>query len=289
MSHYDIVQAYATDVVYPLLGNKRPYIGFEHGTLRDFTLNDNSISRLTALGYQQADHVFITNGDCLSYAQRIKVTSYTAMVHPVDDERIRAVKDDYEACHREFKAKYLFVCPLRHDWSVKGTDQYIRALPTIVSRIGPEVRVVMTRWGAQLEDSYRLAKTLGVDDYIAWVEPLNRGKLVRLQKSADIVFDQIALPHFGATAPQAIAAGVPVIMSYDPASTAWIIPEAAPILSAWTAEDIVRAVETALDPVWRREYARRSAEWFDTYHSSWHAVRRASESYREVAVRRGLL
>jgi glycosyltransferase involved in cell wall biosynthesis len=275
--------------VYPLLTGKRPYLGFEHGTLRDFTLANNSVSRVTALGYQQANHVFITNGDCLAYAERIKVPSYTAMIHPVDDERIRGIAGDYEGAHREFGAKYLFLCPIRHDWAVKGTDQYIRALPLIAERIGRDVRMITCRWGMQVDDSQALARSLGVEDLIAWVDPLNRGQLVRLQKSSDVVFDQIALPHFGATAPQALAAGVPVIMSYDPASTAWIIPEPAPILSAWTPEEIAAAVQLALDPEWRQSFGARAREWFEKYHSSAHAVDRSAAVYRQVCREAGIL
>jgi glycosyltransferase involved in cell wall biosynthesis len=288
-SHYDIVQAYATDVVYPMLSRKRPYLGFEHGTLRTFTLGDSPICRLTALGYQQADHVLITNGDCLEYAQKIDVRSFTAMVHPIDDKRIRSIRGDYDGCHRRFGAKYLFLCPLRHDWAVKGTDKYIRALPAIIDRVGRDCRVIMVAWGAQLEQSRELAMSLGVDDVIEWVEPLSRVKLIELQKSVDVVFDQIALPHFGATAPQAIAAGVPVIMSYDPASTAWIIDEPAPILSAWTVEEIVDAVETALDPAWRSAYAQTSRRWFETHHSGAQAVGRLSQAYRTVCLATGIL
>ena len=66
--------------------------------------------------------------------------------------------------------------------------------------------------------------------FLHWTAPFPRRRLLRLLRSVDVLFDQIALPHFGATAPEGIAAGVPVIMSYDPASTRWIIPEPAPIL-----------------------------------------------------------
>lgn len=287
--HYDLVQAYATDVVYPLLAQKRPYLGFEHGTLRDFTLGDHAVKRMTALGYQQADHVFITNGDCLAYAERINVPSYSAMIHPVDDDRIRSIAGDYEGVHRELGAKYVFLCPIRHDWTVKGTDQYIRALPLIADRIGREYRVIMCRWGMQVADSQALARTLGVEDLIVWVEPLNRAKLVRLQKSSDIVFDQIALPHFGATAPQALAAGVPVIMSYDPASTAWIIPEPAPILSAWTPEEIAAAVQLGLAPAWRAAFAPRARDWFERHHSNDQVVQRSATVYRQVCRQSGIL
>jgi glycosyltransferase involved in cell wall biosynthesis len=289
LAQYDIVQAYATDVMYPLLCGKRPYLGFEHGTLRDFTLNDNAVSRLTALGYNHADRVFITNGDCLDYARRIHVTHVTPMVHPIDDQRIAAIAADYDGVHRQYGVRYIFLCPLRHDWSVKGTDQYIRALPLIADRIGRNFRVIMTEWGMQVNDSKALAASLGVDDLVQWLAPLARHELVRLQKSSDIVFDQIALPHFGATAPQAIAAGVPVIMSYDPSSTAWIVPEPAPILSAWTPPEIAAAVTQAIDPAWLADYRVRAQSWFSRFHSSRHVVEILSSAYEDVCRRQGLL
>ena len=288
-SHYDIVQAYATDVAYPLLTGYRPYLGFEHGTLRVFTLGDSSICRLTALGYREANHVLITNGDCLEYAHKIGVESFTPMLHPLDDGRIAAVPGAYDELHRQYGVDYLFLCPLRHDWAVKGTDHYIRALPGIVERIGDSVRVIMTSWGAQLDDSRALAEQLGVAHLIAWIEPLNRFELIRMQKSVDVVFDQIALPHFGATAPQAIAAGVPVIMSYDPASTRWIIPEAAPVLCAWNADEVVAAVVKAVDPAWRTAHVVAAKAWFDQYHSGAEAVRRLSAAYHSVGASTGLL
>jgi hypothetical protein len=286
---YDIVQAYATDVVLPMLAGKRPYLGFEHGTLRVFTMADNSTSRLTALGYRLADHVLITNGDCLEYAHQIGVTSYTAMLHPFDDEFMKTVEGNRDELHRKYRSDYVFLCPLRHDWEIKGTDKYIRALPAIVQQLGRRVKVIMTEWGGQVEQSRELAAALGVGDLIAWSPPLNRIQLVRHLKSVDIVFDQIALPCFGGTAPQAIASKVPVIMSYDPVSTEWLIPEPAPILTAWSAEEIAASVCAALDPAWRAEYERRGVDWYERFHSSRQVVDKHAEAYMKVCREAGLL
>jgi len=264
---YDIVQAYATDPILSLLANKRPYVAFEHGTLRTFTLRDDPICRLTSLAYREADHVFITNGDCLAYANAIGVRRYSPMLHPVDQEKIRAVPGNYEKLHRDMGVHYVFLCTLRHDWDIKGTDQYIRALPRLAAEIGTSFKLIMTNWGSQLVDSRRLAEELGVSQYVDWIDPLPRLRLVSLQKSVDIVLDQIALPHFGATAPEAIAAEVPVIMSYDPASTKWLVAEPAPVLPAWTVDEIVAQVKTALDPVWREQYKLAARRWIDDYHN----------------------
>jgi hypothetical protein len=279
---YDIVQAYATDPILPLLANTRPYVAFEHGTLRDFTLRADPICRLTSLAYREADHVFITNGDCLAYANAIGVGHYSPMLHPVNEGKIRAIAGDYENLHREIGAKYLFLCTLRHDWAIKGTDQYLRALPQLAAELGGSFRVLMTNWGAQLLDSRRLAQELGVSQYVVWLDPLPRHRLVGIQKSVDIVFDQIALPHFGATAPEAIAAEVPVIMSYDPASTKWLVEEPAPILSARCAQEIVAQVKTALDPVWLQQYKLAARRWIDKYHNSQIVVASHMSVYREL-------
>jgi hypothetical protein len=252
----------------PLLVDFRPYVAYEHGTLRDFTLADNPVCRNTALAYNLADHAFITNGDCLGYAQKIGVTRYSAMLHPIDEKHIRGVKGNYGELHTKYGTKHLFLCTLRHDWDVKGTDVYIRALPGIAALLGRNFKVLMTRWGKELDESEALAKQLGVSDLIAWIEPLNRHQLFRYMKSVDILFDQIKLPHFGATAPEGIAAEVPVIMSYEPTSTEWIVAEPAPILSAFTPEDVVACVQKALDPVWKAQYQQQARHWIDAHHSS---------------------
>lgn len=268
IKHYDIIQAYATDPIIPLFADFTPYIAYEHGTLRDFTQANNSVSRNTSLAYHLADHVFITNGDCLAYAEKIGVARYSAMLHPINEEHIRQVQGNYQQLHDKFGVQYLFLCTLRHDWDIKGTDVYIRALPGIAETLGRNFKVLMTQWGKELEQSKALAQSLGVSDLIAWIEPLNRHELFRHMKSVDILFDQIKLPHFGATAPEGIAAEVPVIMSYEPASTAWIVEEPAPILSAFTPEEVVSCVLKALDPSWKQQYRAEAKRWIDRHHSS---------------------
>ena len=95
--HYDIVQCYATDPIFGLLSDTRPLVAFEHGTLRAFTMDDAPLHRLNALAYRKADHVLITNGDCLVYAKRLGIDAYSPMIHPIDVDQHRR---DYGACDR---------------------------------------------------------------------------------------------------------------------------------------------------------------------------------------------
>jgi glycosyltransferase involved in cell wall biosynthesis len=226
------------------------------------------MDQLTALAYRKSAHTFITNGDCLKSAQELTIPSYSTTLHGLDDVKVVPDTSLRPQLLQEHGVDRLYLCSLRHDWKVKGTDQYIRALPEIVRRTGPRFRLFMSTWGQQVEESRQLARELGVDSYIVWKAPLPRLALLRWYGAMDCVFDQIALPHFGCTAPEALGCAVPVIMSYDPEATAWIIPEPAPILSAWGPEEIANHVASLTDPDYRAEVGQRGREWFLRNHTS---------------------
>jgi glycosyltransferase involved in cell wall biosynthesis len=283
---YDIIQCYATHPIFGYLAGNKPYIAYEHGTLRTFTMENSPLHRLTALGYRRADHVFITNGDCLEYAKRLGITNYSPMIHPVDVEQHR---QDHgigtSEMKRRLNADVLLFCPLRHDWAIKGTDIHIKALPIIRARVPGRIVLVLIRWGNELEASRALVAELGCTDAVVWTPPLSRITLIKVMQAADVVLDQIALPHFGATAPQALAAGTPVISSYKPESTSWIVNQPAPILPAFTAEQVAQAVSVALNPEWRAEFKHRARCWVDEDHHQNRLVGEHLRVYQEILER----
>lgn len=280
--HYDLVQCYSTDPVHALVAGV-PYVAFEHGTLRTFTLGDHPLHRLTSLAYREAEHAFITNGDCLEYARAIGLERFSPMIHPVDVEQHERESDAETAALRSrYGADALLLCTLRHDWEVKGTDVHLRALPLIRERFAGKVVLVLTEWGEQVRDSRRLIEDLGCADAVHWRAPLPRVPLIRHFHAADVVLDQMALPHFGATAPQAMASGTPVVMSYRPESTEWIVPEPAPILPAFSPEEVADAVVRALEPGFREDYRRRARAWVHRYHHPRRIVRDHLSVYRRI-------
>lgn len=284
---YDIVQCYATHPIFGYLAGNKPYVGYEHGTLRTFTMGDDPLHRLTALGYRRADHVFITNGDCLEYAQRLGITRFSPMIHPVDVEQHREHHGiDPREMKERLNADVLLFCPLRHDWAIKGTDVYLRALPLLRAKIGSRLVLVLTRWGQELDASRALIASSGCSDLVIWTPPLSRITMIKLMQAADVVFDQIALPHFGASGPQALAVGTPVISSYVPESTAWIVDQPAPILPAFTPNEVVEAVLKALDPKWRAHFNDRARQWVNAEHHQSRLVNEHLRVYQEILERR---
>jgi glycosyltransferase involved in cell wall biosynthesis len=281
--HYDIVQCYATEPIFGLLLDQHPLVAFEHGTLRAFTMEDVPLHRLTALGYRKSDHVFITNGDCLAYAKRLGIGAYSPMIHPIDVEQHRRdYGDAISALRKDVGADVILLCPTRHDWDIKGTDRFIRALPLIKQRTKGRVKLILVRWGLHVAESEALISALGCQDDVVWRTTMSRVTMIKHMRAADIVLDQMVLPVFGSTGPQAIAAGRPVISSYVPEETRWLISEPAPILSAFSPDDVAAAVATALDPAWLADYRKRAQEWTDRYHHPDNAVLQHLDVYRRL-------
>jgi glycosyltransferase involved in cell wall biosynthesis len=280
---YDIVQAYATDPIWPYASGQQPYVAYEHGTLREFTSDRDALSRLTTRAYRGSAHTFVTNGDCLPHARRIGIPSFSAMIHPID---VAAHREDGSArstrLRRELNADTLLFCPMRHDWTVKGTDVHIRALPKLLSLLPGRTVLALCDWGVDVAKSRRLVDELGCGSNVAWLPLMPRRDLIAAFKAADVVLDQMTLPHFDATVPQALAAGVPVIMSYRSESTEWIVDEPAPILSAFDVDEVIDAVEVALEPTWRADFAERARSWIDREHHPRRLVAEHLRVYRDV-------
>lgn len=265
---FDIIQCYSTDPIWPMLAGVKKYVAFEHGTLRTFTMEDNSLHRLVSLAYRQSSCSFITNGDCLDYAKKLNIQNYRAMIHPVDvDLHEQDHTQEVAAIRKALNADVILFCPIRHDWSIKGTEIHIKALPLLKVALGcKRLVIIFTEWGEQVEQSKAMIEKLGCTENVVWERPMPRLKMIRYMKAADATLDQMALPHFGSTAPQSLAAGVPVIMSYKPESTYWIVKEPAPILPAFEPEDVVKQVTKALSQDWLSAFKQKAKAWTHAHH-----------------------
>ena len=294
LKNYDIVQAYATDALYPLILGYKPYVAFEHGTLRDAPYVDwpfkgpfynNSEGRLAALAYACADHVFITNADNLTSAQRLGIYKYSPIGHPFDETSFALNKKVRNEIRTKIDAEYIFLCPIRHDWKEKGTDKYILALPLLRKALGNRFKVCFMPWGKELENSRRLIADLGCEDLVEWVGPFGQVWFSRWLISADVIFDQLSYESFSGLTPRALACGVPVIARYNPGSMEWMFPEPAPVLNAENEEDILHQTLTALQPGYREGYQIKAREWVMKYHSSKHVLDELLTVYKDLILK----
>ena len=150
-------------------------------------------------------------------AQKIGVKRYSPMLHPMS-ENVYGCRSEKQAAKR-LGRKHIFLCPVRHDWAVKGTDQYIRAVPEIRKTIGDDFVIIYDQLGSGGRQEPELGRGVGSGSLDLLVGAITAGSASAAIKSVDAVLDQLALPCFGGIAPEAIAAGVPVMSSYHPEST----------------------------------------------------------------------
>ena len=305
--HYDVVQGSAVDPLYPMLARFQPYTAFEHGTLRHAPealwaykgpFHDAPLSRLTALSYALAGHVFISNADCLESARRLRLSSFEPMPHPMDENDFLPPSEPREAIRNRRGGQLSFFCPIRHDWVDKGTDRYIRAIPELARALETPFTVCFTPWGKEIERSKQLIRELGCEDRVRWVGPFGRVQLARRLRESDVVFDQLAYPSFSGLTPRALSCGTPVIAAYEPAGMAWMFSEAAPVLAARSVDDLVRQTLRAIDPGFARRYRTEARTWIERHHSRERVVRALLGAYerlvasarfkRERGIERGL-
>jgi glycosyltransferase involved in cell wall biosynthesis len=285
--YFDVVQAYSTDGAWPLLA-EQPYIAYEHGTLRAIPFVNDITGRMAATVFLGADHVFVTNLDCMEAGTRLGIPAdrFSPLPHAFDEKRLV----EFRHSHREIRPpddRVVFFHPARQDWlladpsMIKGNDRLIRAFSRI-SRMYPTAQLVMIAWGRDLDASRDLIKSLGLEGNILWLDPMRKQDLWRTYLSSHAVLDQFVLPSFGGVTFEALALGCRVITNVDFGAAERFFSKAPPIYSASCEAEIYEMLEKIiLDRSDHAGVGDAGADWIGKYHSANRIVELQLEIYRE--------
>ncbi len=294
--HYDLVQAYSTDPIYPMLLGFSPYVAFEHGTLRAIPQETTPRGRLTSLAYSMAGHVLVTNADCLPAAARLAPGRFTRVNHPLDENRTEGTRE-VDTLRRRLQggdsAARVFFYPTRHDWvpgtgfADKANDRFFSALAGARARGMRECRVICCRWGANVTHSRALIEKLGLENWVGWVDPLPVRAFEQVILASDYVVDQFVLGALGGVAIKAMAAGRPVISYLSPESLSRLGAAAPPILNAHREAEIRDALLSVSRETPQEWEARCHAArcWAVTHHSGEETARVQLDLYRRLLSR----
>ena len=291
---YDVVIAYSTDPMWPMLAEHAPYVAFEHGTIRDIPWEDSARGRLCALSYAKASVVYVTNADSLGQARALGAGTIVHGFHGFEEARLRRRIDAARQAGphpllRATDGRAVFFAPARHHWREgfpswrKGNDIVIRAAAQLAHAFPGRFRLVFIHWGAELPLSKQLIEELGIGSYVEWHEPMPKAELLRGYATASCVIDQFVLPCIGSVTLEAIAVGhCPVITRLDDAAMMQHYGATIPLFNAGTVEDVYRAMRTVMEePDLAMAKASESRQWFDRYHSG----TRLEESLAEAFTR----
>src|SRR2546425_909995 len=285
---YDLIQAYATEPIHAwLFAPERPYVAYEHGTMRDIPFEHSGRGRLLTLAYREAGKVIITNPDVISAARRLGLTNYLFIPHPVDETKYRPLPSPMRAhlMHR-YQTDLILLAPSRHNWALKGNDLLLRAFARLRKTARRNAVLVQCEWGQEVAESKRLIDDLGLTSCVVWVPPLNKMKLIDYYNAADVGLDQFTIGTFGTVTPQAMACGEPVLLHFDRRVHEWCYSEMPPVVAARTEDEIfARLVELSDDPGYRAAVGHASREWIVKHHG-WELVADCQISvYRELLQR----
>jgi glycosyltransferase involved in cell wall biosynthesis len=285
---YDLIQAYATEPIHAMLfGGGRPYVAFEHGTMREIPFEQNTTGRLLSLAYQKASKVIITNPDVIAAARRLRLKNFVFIPHPVDETKYRPLETSLrEELLNQHQTELVLFAPSRHNWVLKGNDLLLKAFARFQSTWRRPAILILTAWGQEVERSQALISALKLERSVAWTAPLNKMRLIDYYNAADIVLDQFTIGTFGTVTPEAMACGKPVVLHFDQELHEWCYAEMPPVATARTeAEIFSRMMELAQDASRRVAIGQASRNWIVKYHG-WELVAdRQISVYREILER----
>lgn len=273
--HYEIILAYSTDPILPMLAGRR-YFALEHGTLREIPFKQDRQGRLTALAYHFAEHAFVTNYDCLGNAKMLCGDRVTFINHPYDEDhglKVPGVEILREELKQELESDFVIFFPSRHDWvegsgyADKANDRLLRALGKLRKQ-GRRIGAVCCRWGQNVRESKELLAELGMSGFVRWVEPMGIVRFEKMCRACDVVADQFKLGAFGGVTFKAMAVGVPVCTYVEPELLRGLFPELPPVINCRTEQEIFEALALHMDdPILNRQTGAAARAWIETYHS----------------------
>ncbi len=283
---YDLIQAYATEPIHAwMFASGRPYIAFEHGTMREIPFEDSGRGRLLSLAYRKASKVLITNPDVIASAQRLGLKNFQFIPHPVDETKYRPVRTSLrDRLVNQYQTDLILFAPSRHNWALKGNDLLLKAFARLLESVPQKPILILSEWGQEVNQSKRLIETLGVGARVVWTPPLNKMKLIDFYNAADVVLDQFTIGTFGTVTPEAMACGKPVMLHFAREVHDWCYAEMPPIITAKTVAEIFEGLMRLIsDSGLRSTIGQSSREWVVKHHG-WELV-----ADRQIGIYRELL
>ncbi|WP_143271545.1 glycosyltransferase [Bradyrhizobium mercantei] len=275
-SHYDVVTGYAIDGIYPLFFGKRPYICFEHGTIRSIPFDENILGQLCALSYVMADDVLITNCDNVVAANRLNLNSYRFVPHAIlerklDEQRISQLRADLLARHQ---ADFIVFHPPRQHWSSernlnfeKGNDIFLRGFADFVKTARPKAVAGLVNWGQHVAETKRLIEELGIEDRVFWIDPVPVQVMTDYVAASDVLADQFVIGAWGSIMPIGMMLGKPTLLYLNEEVHHWCFPVMPPVLNAKTVDEVSSSLTKATDDEYRHRIAADGVRWYNQYHS----------------------
>jgi len=205
----------------------------------------------------------------LIHVMGISASKIKIIYEALDHNRFFPSSHDVSPIRKEsFKTPYIL--NISENRPYKRQMELVRAFAQISQRVSaarPYSLVIIGRnWMGYRDSLVRSAKESGIGDKVIFLDYLPNEKLPSLYRNADLFVYLSELESFGIPPLEAMASGVPVIVS-DKSAVAEISGGGGWAVDPDDQKSIIQAMETLLtNPIRREEAIQRGLRWAQRYH-----------------------
>ena len=243
---------------------------------------DDSLGSIQRRSFEHAAAILVSNPWIYAFSRRHGFVNALNLPLMLDEDRY--VPGEQE-CRAEWEASsggsFFVLQTARMDNYYKQSAIAIEGFARFV-RQHPRARLVILCWGKDEHDNRQFAEKLGVSDKCIYLPICGKRRLIRYLQSADCLLDQFRLGYYGATAVEALACGLPVVMRIEKAQyDAHCETDAPPVLNAENPEQVASQLARLYsNETFRRSTGAASRAWFLANHGS----RRWAPEYRNFLI-----
>jgi glycosyltransferase involved in cell wall biosynthesis len=270
LQQYDAL--FAAQVPYLAYLSRRPYLVSQvGGDIWYECARDDVLGRIQRLGFCHANAFLVSNPWSFAHARRYGMRHLIYVPFILDQDIYcpgePTFREQWRA--RSGGGEFFVLSTARIDEFYKGSSIGLEGFAAF-SREHPEARLVQMGWGADLGGMQRKLADLGIADRTIILRAAGKRRLIAYLRSADCLLDQFRLGYFGATALEAMACGLPVIMRLERGQyDALCETGAPPVLDAETPEEVRRQLERLIsDREWHAAARDAHRAWFLQNHGS---------------------
>jgi glycosyltransferase involved in cell wall biosynthesis len=250
---------------YLALYSRRPYLAAQIGgdIWLEASRND-TLGQLQRRAFREANGFLVSNPWSHAHARRYGMVNFFYLPL-ILDQRVYAPGDGVwrDIWRDQTGGSFFVLSTARLDDLYKGSQVGLRGFADFARRC-PGARLVLLGWGEQRIDRLAELDALGIRDRVLVLPIAGKRRIISYLRSADCLIDQFVLGYYGATALEAMACGLPVIMrlereQYD----ALCETGAPPVFDAESPADVARhLLDLATSLEHRRSIGEAHRRWF---------------------------
>jgi glycosyltransferase involved in cell wall biosynthesis len=269
LQQYDAL--FAAQAPYLAYLSRRPYLVSQvGGDIWYECARDDELGRLQRLAFGEANAFLVSNPWSFAHARRYGMCHLIYVPFILDQDTYCPGEPIFrEEWRAQSGGDFFVLSTARVDEFYKGSSIGLEGFAAF-SRQHPEARLVQIGWGADLADMRRKLADLGIADRTILLRAAGKRRLISYLRSADCLLDQFRLGYFGATALEAMACGLPVIMRLERGQyDALCETGAPPVLDANTPGEVCDQLNRlAGNSEWHAGARHAHREWFLQNHGS---------------------